>query len=424
MIVLAIGIGFAYIAGMARIRRTLLVVVGATLLLLVAAAGACFWATRTFEVPISVDASVQAPGALCKAEQVGTYPATFLRVLRWWASPPESIPISCGIKIYRLRYRTTHHDGTSTMVSGLVAFPTRGTPRAVVSYQHGTNTNRHTTPSQPSPGEGLLGAALFAGNGYVFTAPDYIGLGSSTEVHPYLHAASTANAVVDLLRATHAFAGQLKIPCPQKILLTGFSQGGHATMAAHRALESLHDPLFQVIASAPVAGPYDLAGISFPATLNTPDRGHSLYLAYLVNAYCTIYGHDPDSVFIGSWAKRLPILFDGEHDAEIVEGFPENPREMFTKTFLDDYDQGRPTWLSDALVQNEVIDWTPKAPLRAYYGENDRDVPPEESRMLVSRLSQRGCNATLVSVGPYEHDASVLHAVPRILAWFNELTAR
>ena len=42
--------------------------------------------------------------------------------------------------------------------------------------------------------------------------------------------------------------------------LTGYSQGGHVTMAAHRELETFHTNEFTVTACAPCAGPYDLGG--------------------------------------------------------------------------------------------------------------------------------------------------------------------
>jgi hypothetical protein len=151
--------------------------------------------TQVIELHIPLDTGNQTPGTLCKAEQVGNYAAPVLRALVWWARLPEPVSVHSGVKLYRLQYWTIRCDGAPTVASGLMGVPVRMPVRGVVSYQHGTNVNRHATPSRPSIGEGVLGAAVLAGGGYIFTAPDYIGLGTSREIHTYLHAESTANAV-------------------------------------------------------------------------------------------------------------------------------------------------------------------------------------------------------------------------------------
>jgi pimeloyl-ACP methyl ester carboxylesterase len=363
------------------------------------------------------------PGAIQHVEPLDAYTATTLRLMLWWADLPEPVGISTGIRLYRVEYWTLDPQGEPTVASGLVALPKKGPLHAAVSYQHGTTSNRHLTPSKPTLHEGVLGSAIFAGAGYLFAAPDYIGLGTSSKPHPYLYAETTAITTLDLLVAAKTLVQSLGFTCPPDVYLVGFSQGGHATMAAHRALEVMPDPPFRVKASAGAAGPYNLAGITFPAALEGKSGGDSLYLAWSSLAYSIIYNQPLDSLLVSPYAKKAPALFDGEHEADaIMAALPAKPREMFTKEFLDAFDNKKPHWFLEALDQNEVFRWTPKAPVRLYYGDLDVDVPPQEAKAAEAEFQKRGADAKAISVGPYEHDVSILHAVPKVRLWFDEMT--
>jgi hypothetical protein len=202
----------------------------------------------------------------------------------------------------------------------------------------------------------------------------------------------------------------------------GFSQGAHATFAVQRELERLHTPQFQVKASAPIAGPFHLREISFPQALTGVTRSHAFYLAYLANSYAHVYGRPLNSILISQYAEQVPVLFDGDHTTEeISAALPKNPRGLFAPDFLAAYDNGKPHWFLDALAENDVYDWTPVAPIRIYYGDNDVDVLPEEARRAAAAMTQRDADVRAISVGPCTHDASVLRAVPQAVHWFTEL---
>ena len=169
-----------------------------------------------------------------------------------------------------------------------------------------------------------------------------MGLGVSTVPHPYLHADSEADAVVDLLRAARDVVAAAGVDWPDALLLTGFSQGGHATLAAQRLLEAAPLEGLTVKAAAPIAGPFDLAGISFPFALEGHSKSSSLYLAYLVGAYANIYGEALATALRDPYASNVPVLFDGLHDGDaIMAALPANPREMFHEEFLQTYARRR-----------------------------------------------------------------------------------
>ena len=265
-------------------------------------------------------------------------------------------------------------------------------------------------------------AALVAGTGHILLAPDYLGLGESHAIHPYMHVKTTVDTCVDFLKASHALLQQLHQDWPPRLFLMGFSQGGHSTLAVQRELEKLGDPRFNVKAAASVAGAFQLRDISFPQALTGVTPSHVFYLAYMTNAYTSIYGHPIASVLEKPYAETVPVLFDGNHEIdEIVAGLPASPRDLFVPEFLAAYDNGTAHWLLDAISQNDVEDWTPRAPVRLYYGENDVDVLPEEARRGESALKSRGAAVTALSVGPYDHNTSFLYAMPLVMQWFSEL---
>jgi dienelactone hydrolase len=92
----------------------------------------------------------------------------------------------------------------------------------------------------------------------LLVAPDYIGLGISAAAHPYLHAVTEANAVIDLLRAARVIVDAKGYVWPSRVMLVGFSQGGHSTLAAQRALEATPIDGIEVAASASIARPSTL----------------------------------------------------------------------------------------------------------------------------------------------------------------------
>lgn len=119
------------------------------------------------------------------------------------------------------------------------------------------------------------------------------------------------------------------------------------------------------------------------------------------------------------------MLFDGNHSSEEIDaGLPKKPREMFSPEFLAEFDAGRPTWLLTALAANEAFQWTPQAPVRLYYGERTTMSPPGMGTIAHAELARRGANVSLISVGPFERDQTILHAgAPKVRAWFDELSA-
>ncbi|WP_340644096.1 lipase family protein [Phenylobacterium sp.] len=323
----------------------------------------------------------------------------------------KGMPLAHAVNLYRMEYA----DARGGRLSGLLALPRGVAPGRVVSFQHGTATTRSAVPSKPD-GTGLAAAILFAGNGYTLVAPDYPGMGISPGKHPYYVAEVIGPAVAGLITAAQEVEGVPDTP----VFLSGFSEGGWASLAGLGVLEAQGTP---VLGSAQVAGAYDLRRVSLPAAMKGGAASHSLYLAYAAWGQAAHYGHRLDSVLTPESAALAERLFAGAKPKEILASLPAQPRAMFNADFLRAFDTDGSHWMLESFAANSLTHMTPRAPLRLYYGSADADVVPAEALRAAEAMGARGAAVTAVDVGPVGHDASMLAAAPGILAWLRELEA-
>ena len=336
----------------------------------------------------------------------------------WWlAGGPAELKPNAGVHLYRLTYATRNTAGALTLASGLLAVPARDGPaQALVSWQHGTASLRNDAPSQLSRFHGLLPAAAFAGQGYVLAAPDYIGLGASTEHHSYYHTASIANAVVDYVTAVRATLRDNRVEWNDALYLTGFSQGGHASLAAQRLMEQERRHTDVLRGTAPIAAAVDLAGIAWENTLRGRSKFASLYLAWIGASYVRDYALDPLSILSADWLPVVRTLFDGSHDgATIIETLPANPGELVADDLFAAAANNRHHAFIERLHENSLLDWVPRTPVCGYYGNLDVDVTPAQA----ARMATLGDAVSVRSVGDVDHEESILIAAPLVLDWFH-----
>lgn len=318
------------------------------------------------------------------------------------------------VDAWRVLYPSRDSAGRPVTLSGLLALPRDAPADSLVVWLHGTTTTRSAVPSNVST-DGMAAAFVFAGTGRAVIAPDYLGLGASPLTHTYLVADDTARAATDLLAAARAIPG---VPATPPFMI-GFSQGGHAALATQAVMEAAGQP---VRGAAAVAGPHNLRTISFVEAMAGGAASHSLYLAYMVRGYAARYGQPMASALTEQAAARASDLFDRPHKPEeIIAGLPKSPREMFRPDFLAAFDAGGPHWMLDAIAANETAHFTPRAPVRLYYGRADRDVVPREALTTAAAMSRRGADVRAIDVGPLEHDPSLLLAAPAALAWLGDL---
>ncbi len=339
------------------------------------------------------------------------------------------LPLSARFDVtaYKVVYETIDPQGGVTQASGALFVP-RNAPgaRPLASYQHGTLTRKDEAPSAGG-GEQLIGLIL-AADGYVAALPDLLGLGDSPGLHPYVHAAASASAAIDMLRAATDFAAAHEIDLSGQLFLTGYSQGGYTAMAAHRELEANHRDEFQLTASAPMAGPYDLSGVMAATFTERKTHPSPFYLPYTVLAYNDVYGlfDSPSEMFAAPYDALLPPLFDGTHGGgEINDVMPEIPIDIFTPAFVAAFQDDSNHPLRLRLRENDVYDWTPQAPMQLYHCAQDQHVPPENTQVALQRFQQRGA-AKVEFIDPLPtggHGACVGPSLLFAKFWFDSFVA-
>lgn len=364
-------------------------------------------------------------GDVIAVERLGGYSTLFARAIVWIAGMSDRISTRNGFDMYRLTYHTLGESGDLVEATGLLSLPRSDQAVGVLSWHHGTTVTRNLVPSTPTPDEGILASIAFAGHGYILLAPDYLGFGGSTLDHPYYHRSTAASSIRDFVLAARSVVQTSDLEWPASLYLTGFSQGGYNTMVALEDIES--NPLqgVELRAAASIAGPFDLDGFSLPNALKGESASASLYLAYIANSYARIYGEPLDSMIRQPYADRLAEVFSGDMQGEeAIAALPANPRELFTESALAGFESENYGWLGEYMAANKIMNFTPKTPVRLYYGSNDVDVSPQEALSQVERWQLGGLTVIAEDVGPFDHNESVVEAVPRIREWFDSFMGR
>ena len=334
----------------------------------------------------------------------------------------EATQVRYGVRAHRIVYRTVDFKGEPTTASELVAMP-KNDERSlrVVSWLHGTEVYRGEVASVNDESSDRTTALLFASTGRAVSAPDYLGLGKGPGFHPYGNPEATVTASVDALRAARAFARRDGRGLDRRVLVSGFSQGGPATMLVGRALQQGVDPYFRPGALAPVAGPFDLSGFEAAAADDKVVRS-SLYLAYFATAWNRMYGlyGTPAQAFRAPYDKTVEKLFDGNHQAsELAAALPGTSKQLFTEEFLQKVRHPTGDLRRQLKVMDSTCDWRPEVPVHLFHARGDKDVAFANSLRCQRQLTAHGAGQQLTDVGEFDHSTTVLKALPQIVREFD-----
>lgn len=313
------------------------------------------------------------------------------------------------VKVYKIVYKTTDVSGNAITASGALIYPTTAKAYGLMSYQHGTITSENDAPSNyQASSESYSAGTLFSGVGYVVSMPDYIGYGEAKDLaHPYEHAASLASASRDMLRASREFCERNSVTLNSQLFLTGYSEGGYATMALHKLLEEKHADEFTITASAPGAGAYNKTAFAkYVASKNENLNFINSYL-WVLDTYNTIYGFNrPFSSYINEpYASQL---LNATPAIGVQIEVEKNPQLLFTSGFIEGINNGTDTQLFTATQNNDVYNWTPKAAMRLFHGTADDFVPFFNSQNAYDAMQANGATQVeLVPINGGNHFTSI-----------------
>lgn len=336
----------------------------------------------------------------------------------------------CNVELKHFEYDTVGPDGKGATSSSAMMVP-RGADaacsgaRPVVMFAHGTSFTRtkdQTAVLTDLENDPMFMMMIFAAQGYVVVSPNFLGYNdSSLGYHPYLVAETNGAESVDALRAgKKVIATDPSVSFSSKLFLYGVSEGGYIAMAAHKVIERDHAAEFTVRASMPSAGPYNYfkfyknmfaqpgnpvfdvstqLGITEGVEILVPMLFESLQ-----KTHGAVYQASPTEAFNAPYDKTIPGLFPTDvpvADLARMGKLPPptaqlnkltGPGRVLSEEFRQRVASGGLPKLDQAIRENTLLGWTPKAPMVLCHGPRDKVVPFYNSTDVVADMRSRGAN--------------------------------
>ncbi|QYO68387.1 alpha/beta hydrolase family protein [Leptolyngbya sp. 7M] len=319
-------------------------------------------------------------------------------------------PTNTAIELFKITYASLDAKSKRANLTGLVVLPVGGAPKGLVVYCHGTTVDRDRSPSRftgtgeaPETIEAITG---FASGGYAVVLPDYIGMGDHKAAHPYPLSKVNARSGVDIIPAARELMRQRQYNAGPQLFITGYSEGGGVAMALTQALQAMTGKEYEVTASAPAAGPYDLSGATRVSILE--ETGEQV--GFILRIYLTSYGVNYlvkekgmrwRDFFKPTLANALALNYNlGPSDDGLIRNIGVTTALMRANNRLDNVMQ--PAFLSamrrnDAknqfvrmLKENDVFDWSPRPPMLLIALEGDTVVTEKNTENAYNAMRRRG----------------------------------
>ena len=369
-----------------------------------------------------VSPAIHERGEIVQSNSLGTMePGDIQQIL---ANVNMTIPftLSYSVETISIKYYSVDGSGKQTIVSGAILVPQGTDNLPLVSIQHGTETKRELVASVSplNSTEGIIGL-IMASMGYLVVVPDYPGLWECQMLCiRILMQKSLIPCIIDIMRAGKSFSSQNQITLNGRIFLTGYSEGGYATLVAQRTIEVEYSQEFNLTAVAPMAGPYDLYGM-MQTLFQSGQYNHTAYIAYILTAYNNIYGWNRASDFFNApYSSIVQSLFDGSKTyAEVVNQLPSTFYALMDSTFVNNVRNGNEPAFTASMQENTLLDWIPQAPINFFHGDADDISPYQNSVTAVQRLiANGGTNIQLTTIPGGNHETSGPIAIVGAIQWF------
>ena len=334
------------------------------------------------------------------------------------ASDTQPEQPKCNVRVAEFTYATIGVEGEPATASGVLLIPGGercAGPYPLLGWGHPTTAVRTAEQAKEihdAKGNDPL-VTRFASQGYVVVGSYYLGLGKSNYgYHPYLHSASEASATIDAMRAARTVLYRLNTPLSGKVMLSGYSQGGHTAMATQREIEAHLSKEFQLVASAPISGPYALQQSFLDSWSGRNAVGESTFgimlgsyaIVGMQHIYHNVY-LSPGQVFQDPWADKVEQLFPGKYTLtdillnKILPGV-DQVKAYFQPDFYRDFASNPANPFRQDLARNDLLAWAPQTPTLLCGSSNDATVPLKNAQTAIASFKEHGSNqVSLVDIG-------------------------
>lgn len=374
------------------------------------------------------EAPVTQPKRLQESVEIGSYTASQLKQLVAFSGIDVSPTlIKYDVKVYKVTYLTPYK-GSEITASGIVVLPQGSDAVSMVSIHHGTIIAHDDAPSeQPLLSEEMVEYAAFASLGFIAVIPDYIGFGAASFfLHPYYVEDLSASSVIDNLKAAAELAESKSVTFDKDLFLVGYSEGGYVTMATHKYLDQNPVPDFNLVASFPAAGGYDIKRMQ-EHLFGLDEYPNPFYIAYVAYAYKTTFDWKEPLTdwFNEPYASKIPGLFTGQlTGSEINASLTDSIPQLISNDLLTTVDSNpKYAYIVNAFAENSLTDWVPMTPMYMYHGDADTTIPYENSQAVYEQLLDNGASdevAHLITLEGAEHGSGLVpyieDVIPRIMS--------
>jgi len=292
-----------------------------------------------------------------------------------------------GMRSYRILYQSQGAKDEPIPVTGLVYRPDSDPPKdgfPVIVYAHGTTGVADAcAPSRTPSNVSLIKDLVQAG--YAVVQTDYQGLGTPGP-HPYLHGPSEGRAVLDsLVAARQLDAAALN---QDRAAIWGFSQGGHAALAASQMTEEVQR--LGIVGVVDAAGPS--RGSWLTDAVDIPGGSRYQFTVLAQTSWSKIFDLDLAAVAGPALVDRAPEVLDESTDhcpntEKIAAEIPADQRVTQRMTDV-------PGW-RDALAAADIPTAPAAAPVFIQHGTSDDVVPFGESIHSKQLLCVAGSTVTV-----------------------------
>lgn len=353
-----------------------------------------------------------------------------------------------SLKFYRLIYHTIDFDDKPAIASGLVIIPQRPASTCkygMAVYNHGTLFAKEEAPSmyfdnkRYRDGE-LFFSVIMAAMEHFTLVPDYFGMGFGTGLHHHNMDKTNSNSVIDMMRAGRKLAATLNMELTQRVVITGYSEGGSVSMAtAKRIREERLQNEFPQVFIGPASGAYDMGGEAYNFIVRNPFYPTRSYILYQAASCQDMYKelYDPADPKGIDFYLRPPYndLYRANLPTQTgdVGWVPLPWTQMFNDGVIElvDSDPNHP--LRTCLEKNNTYNWQNSYETFIYYCNTDEQVPPtgaekayqvQQSLIPSSRFWERfRLRITEMSFGGVIPDHGTC-ALPSMLFYMEEMRAR
>ncbi len=309
------------------------------------------------------------------------------------------------IRRFAIEHLAENGHGDIVNHSGMVYVMSNSRDRVTpVVYLHPTSSSKKSVPSKGSF-DSNYAVCKNISEKTVFIAPDYFGLGESIDPHPYLVKKEVVSAVTAMMDVSKQFfSKQLGKVVSDKIVLSGYSQGGHAAVSVLEHMESTPELRDQILFSVSFSGPYNLSTYLFDRILkkNGGENGTlftTLILANYQYYYEDIYDH-PSQVFNSKFVE-LEKSATSFHVSDLKKELPKNISELLSPNFYQELASGKKNSFRARLGENDFLPWKVQSPLYLGYSNADQSVPKKDTLIFYRNLRLVGGNVHLLRTSKY-----------------------